>query len=276
MAIGYGNNILYFFVFLLISMGLTGAILTNKNIDAFNIKRIDFEWLFANEKNNLQIHIENKSKSESLWDVEILSGAKDANSYEGKNISEVRKKVMVDIRWTPQQRGRVQIPRIMIQSRFPFKMLRSWKYFDEKSQVIVYPQRRGVTQIPQSIGTQKDKEQDKEQSTEGLFRDFRDYQNTDTPSRIDWKRSLKHQKHIVKNYEKGGEKKVLLDWEMTKSLGDIETRISQLALWVDICHKNHEVFCLQINNYNSLYSSGVLHYKSCLETLALLNERDLR
>ena len=51
MAIGYGNNIQYFFVFLLVSMGITIAWTTNKNIESLVVEDLKSNFIFAKEKN---------------------------------------------------------------------------------------------------------------------------------------------------------------------------------------------------------------------------------
>jgi uncharacterized protein (DUF58 family) len=276
MAIGYGNNILYFFVFMLISMGMTSAVLTNKNVENFKILNIQRDLIFANEKNSLQVQIENKNPKVSLWDVELLSSKSGAIQFYSTTVSEVKAQLQVELQWQPPLRGKTNLPCVMIQSRFPYGLLRSWKYFEKESSILVYPQRKGTAQLPQIDGSQKEKSENEKLSDEGLFRDFRDFQHTDSPSRIDWKRSLKQQKHIVKNYEKGGERKILIDWQNTRHLGIVEDRISQLALWLDVCHTNHEIFCLKINSFESGYDSDFGHYRNCLEKLALLNDEDLK
>jgi hypothetical protein len=43
-----------------------------------------------------------------------------------------------------------------------------------------------------------------------------------------------------------------------------------MALRVDLCHKKSEHYSLKIKNDQSGYSNRPLHYKACMEKLALL------
>lgn len=272
MAIGYGNNILYFFVFLLASMGMTGAWLTNKNVESTLITKIEADFLFANEKNSLQVHLQNNYHRSPLWDIELPAEII-PNKLPLSVVSEIQVAKNVSIQWVPASRGRTQIPRITIASRFPYKMLRAWKYYRQDDEVVVYPERKGSQGFKNLLGSQGQDESETKPEKEGLFRDYREFQRTDSPSRIDWKRSLKHQKHLVKNFETSSDRKILIDWDMTS--GPFEDRLSQLALWVDLCYKKNEIFSLKLLEWQTDYSGGITHYKNCLDKLALISPNEL-
>lgn len=274
MAIGYANNLLYFFVFLLISMALTGMWLTNKNVDSVQITDISAPLLFAKEDNSIDLHLHNKNHKSFSWDIEISFKDK-SEKYEKVIVEEVQFDNKCAFNWIPPQRGLHRFPRLRLESRFPYKMLNAWKYYDQKNEFVVYPQRRGIERIPQVQGKKSDHEITAEVYEQGLFRDFREFQKSDSPRRIDWKRSLKHQKHLVKNYESSGEKKVILTWEMTSFQTDFEARVSQLAYWIEMCHQKQELYTLRIKNETSAFSSSASHYKECMHRLALLQLIDV-
>lgn len=274
MAIGYANNLLYFFVFFLISMALTGMWMTNKNVDYFQIIEIQTDLLFAKEENAIDLLVKSRRSDFAIWDIEVKF-AKPAENSKEILIGEVQQEKKVTFFWRPVSRGCYPVPRLLIEGRFPFKMLRAWKYYDEKVDVFVFPERRGIKQIPSLSGKQSEKEAQTQASDEGLFRDFREFQKSDPPQRIDWKRSLKHQKHLVKNFETSGERKVLLDWEMTQFLPLFEDRISQLAYWVDLCYQKKEIYKLKIKDYETPYGSHINHYKMCMQKLATMKDQDV-
>lgn len=268
MAIGYGNNILYFFVFLLISMGLTTAVVTNKNIEKLSINDLKFEKLFAEEKNSLSVFIENKDKAEPLWDLIFYLAEKKENT---NLVGELQATNKLVLSWTPQKRGLQRLPRITAESRFPFKMLRAWKHFDRADKVIIFASRKGQEELPPQPGDRSGDQQGRTES-EGLFRDYREFQKNDAPSRIDWRRSLKHGKQLVKNYEQGGDQHIFLNWEMSSFAGSFEDRVSQMSLWVSICHERNISFSLKIGSFETELSDTRQHYWACMEKIALLTE----
>jgi len=283
MAIGYANNLLYFFVFFLISMALTGMLVTNKNVDLFQIHRLQADYFFANTESRVDLLVSSRDHAKPVWDIEVGLVQKESfwmfsrkkKPTEMQLIEEVQFEKLVAFHWIPEKRGYYPMPRLQIESKFPFRMLRAWKYYDESTDFYVFPERKGVDQIPMRHGNQSEKEAEAQAKDEGLFRDFREFQKSDPPQRIDWKRSLKHQKHLVKNFETSGDKKIFIDWDMTASLNDFEERISQLARWIDLCHQRNETYCLKIKDFDTGYGTQMAHYKACMQKLALLKEDEV-
>jgi uncharacterized protein (DUF58 family) len=276
MAIGYGNNIQYFFVFLLVSMGITIAWTTNKNIESLVIEDLKNHYVFAKEKNWLTAQLVNlNNKKINLWDLEFAAQYREKENNEIHKIEELQKKADLNVIWEPDKRGYNQSPRILVQSEFPFFLLRAWKYFEKPKNVLVFPERKGIKNLQFLLAAQTNKDEASKNDNEGLFRDYREFQNSDSPSRIDWKRSVKHRKHLVKNYEKSGERKILIEWSLTEGLGNFEDRLSQMTYWVDQCFQSNEFYSMKINDYQTDYKSDISHYKSCLEKLALLNEQEI-
>ncbi len=274
MAIGYANNLLYFFVFMLISMALTGMWLTNKNVEAFQIKELSSDGLYADEDNEIGVTVRNQVSHMTLWDLEIRFSNTEVKATE-VFVPEVKFEKKYFLSWRPERRGVHAIPRLRIESRFPFKMLMAWKYYEENKTVLIYPRRKGCDLIPTKSGRQPHDESEQQVHDQGLFRDYREFQKSDPPQRIDWKRSLKHQKHLVKNFEASGEKKVRLDWEQTDFLKDFEERISQLAHWIYLCHQRNELYSLKLGQNETDFSATPTHLTQCMEKLALLQPKDV-
>lgn len=271
-------------------MGLTTAVVTNKNIENLKPLRFEARDLFANEQSQIFVHFDKSAELLSSYEI-IISGS----GLTKKIIPEVKSLNSVEILWTPDRRGLTALPQLRLESTFPFRMLRAWKFFNSTHQVVIFPQRKGVSHIPEQGGgegcgeDQIKNSSEVEQSyganstggfspqsgNEGLFRDFREYQRTDSPSRIDWRRSLRLQKSVVKNYEQGGGRRLLIDWEQTAFLPDFEDRISQLALWLWLSEERREMYSLKIRTEQTEFFCGQEHLRLCLRKLALLRESDL-
>ena len=269
------NNLLYVFVFLLISMAVTSMLSTNKNVEQVQLDRLSAGVLFANEKNILSVSLHNKNPRASLWDIAIK--VRSTDDIPNQIISQIKpfSTETIGVEWTPEKRGMTMLPRLHVQSRFPFRLLVAWKYFTKEQQVIVYPERKGNVNLPQLSGASAQEQALALLDKSGFFRDYREFERTDSPSRIAWKKSLKIQKHLVKNFENSGDKKVLIDWGFTKNLNDFEQRISQMALWVQVCHDSHSSYSLKLKKTQTPFANGLNHYKQCLHELALLQLSDV-
>lgn len=275
LAIGYLNNLLYFFVFLLISMALTGMWLTNKNVDSVVVRQIEALDLFANESGLFLLHIENKRPHIFLYDIQI-SWQKNKEASEALILKEVHLGQNQYLSFRPQQRGWQNIPRVVIQSVFPFHMLRAWKYYETSEKILIFPERKGQSEFPRTEGGLfSDNNQRLQVESEGLFRDHRDFQKTDSPNRIDWRRSLKHQKHLVRNYESPAEQNIQFTWQQTAHLESFEERVSQLALWVDLAFRQNYLFSLKLQDEPTGFDRTNEHYRFCMRQLALLQPAEI-
>ena len=284
MAMGYSNNLLYFFVFFLISIAVTGMWLTNKNVDRVKLDSLSNSVLFAKENGFLHLHCSLVSDrfiaSAQAFNVEMRLFDRTHLYQKMHNCSIIEKKSLISLPFIPDRRGRIPLPRVEVQSSFPFSMLRAWKYFHHMQDVIIYPERRGSNTLPALSGLTEEErnflstDQQGEDQT-GLFSHHREYQNNDSVYRIDWKRSAKFDKLFVKKFEDDKSQKQILSWGMTKDLGAIEDKISQLSLWIEICERNQIEYRLILPTYKTSFSLGDTHYHQCLQHLALLEEKNV-
>jgi uncharacterized protein (DUF58 family) len=287
MAMGYSNNLLYFYVFFLISVAVTGMWTTNKNVERVFFESLTSDWIFANEKNTLKLNcglktvnkfsIRNWAPAKSSYQIELLCFDKTSAPQQSVVCNLIDGKTQIALSYSPDKRGRRSLPRIEVQSSFPFSMLRAWKYFHENQDVIIYPQRKGSSELP-PIGDLSEDEKKMLQSDQqnedhtGLFSHHREFQNNDSVYRIDWKRSAKFDKLFIKKFEDDRTQKQVLSWGMTHKLRSTEDKISQLALWVELCEAGSIQYRLLLPKNKTDFGSGPTHYKRCMELLALLEE----
>lgn len=260
LAVGYANNLIYIFVFFLISVALTSVLITNKNVDGLEAENIFSENNFAEERGSFVASVRNYFSSPA-WEISVFfekteerSMTSSISSGEEQNIS---------IYWTPSKRGVVKLPRLILQSTFPFGLLRAWKVFKKPREVLIFPSRKGDPQFPQkSFGSD-------ELKNSGLFRDHREYQSSDSMMRIDWRASARRQELLVKNFEEMEKPSLQFSWEQTSHIADFELRLSQLCLWIDEAEKRGHQYSLQLGSKKTAMERGPTHWKACLEILAL-------
>lgn len=281
MAMGYSNNLLYFFVFFLISVAVTGMWFTNKNVDRIKFEAMSNSFLYANEKNMLQLHCSLKAErfsfEQNVFQIQMKLFDRVHHNQLVHTCEIIQDKSLVPLSFTPVRRGRASLPRVEVQSSFPFSMLRAWKYFHDQQDIVIFPERRGSNILPQLSGLSEEErnylssDQQGEDQT-GIFSHHREFQNNDSVYRIDWKRSAKFDKLFVKKFEDDRSQKQILSWGMTKDLPNFEDQISQLALWIELCEKNQIEYRLILPIYKTAFGLGVTHYRQCMDHLALLEE----
>ncbi|WII73047.1 DUF58 domain-containing protein [Bdellovibrio sp. 22V] len=266
LAVGYSNNLVYIFFFFLVSVAFTGILITNRNVDSVELQALHGDELFVGEKNFLRAELKNTANGSS-WDLSASLPKPQAVSNSIALSSQ--ETAQVEIPFAPTQRGEVTLPRVVIQSTFPFGLLRAWKVYKKTPPFLVYPARVGDLKFPQK-SVQGD-----EHLKSGLFRDHRPYQSSDPVARVDWKASARRQELLVKNYEENEKPSLYFSWDMTAGISDFEMRVSQLCLWIDEAEKQGHKYALLVGANKTAFSRGPLHRKSCLEILARLNAEDV-
>lgn len=264
LAVGYANNLIYIFVFFLISVAMTGMIVTNRNVAGIQVEGVRAGRLFCKEEGQLEVDVHNRSSMES-WDIQARI-EKSKNAISDRTHVGRGGHVSLKVPFRPEHRGLLHPPRIALQSTFPFGLLRAWKYALAQQPVVVFPERRGTTVFPaEAAGGER-------LQHSGLFRDHRLYQSADPLSRIDWRASARRDELLVKNYEEPEKPKLAFTWESTESLVETETRLSQLSLWIDEAERLGHQYSLKVPGVEIEFSSGGAHRDRCLTALALYQE----
>lgn len=74
---------------------------------------------------------------------------------------------------------------------------------------------------------------------------------------------------LVKQFDGGGAEELWLDWTLTSSANDTETRLSLLAGWILAAEREQRRYGLRLPGRCIAPQSGTAHRDACLEALAL-------
>ena len=166
------------------------------------------------------------------------------------------------------RRGWLDLGRIRASSTFPLGVLRAWAYFDTDARCLVYPRCKGELPLPSTISASAN-------SISGLsagsddFIGLRPYALGDPPRAIAWKSLAKDQEIMVKRFVGSGETQISLTWGDTASLGDVESRLSQLTRWVVDADRIGAAYGLEIPGTRIALGVGTPQREQCLKALAL-------
>lgn len=266
-ALGYANNLLGLFVFLLISFAITSMVIANRNMQFAKIESIQAQDVFSNQDNTISVILKNTSTT-PRYDFFVTYKGSSALS-ETVPLLESHQSLSVQISFHPKKRGYQKLPRFELQSLYPFQMLKTWRYFYPKEEVLVYPALKGSFEYPTNESHSQN------QGEQGLFRDHKVYSAGDSIRRINWIKSSQHQQILVKNYESNEDQLYNFFWEQTSRISGFEDRISQLALWIYNCERLGYSYSLTIGSKYLSSNKGLLHFRECMKLLATLQESDL-
>lgn len=257
MAMAYGNNLVFIVCFSLTCMGMILAKNINNTIEQVHIVSAEVKLAFAEPNQNIYVLITNRS-NESLEDLYISMKSK--NSLKVKTRLNPQESQVIEYPWNISSRGYQKLPTIVVSSEYPSGLFHSWKILSSDRTTLVFPARKGSLHVPLF--------QFQSQESVGVIREIRDYRPGDSPKRIHWRSLAKNQQLRTLVHEAESDRKCHLKWEDTSTL-DLESRLSQMCLWVDMAEKNGYDWTLKLPHKTIDRQLNPEAYQQALSTLAL-------
>lgn len=234
MAMAYGNNLVFVVCFSLTCMGMVLAKHINQTIENVQIVSADIKIGFAEPHQYISVLITNKSQ-EPLED--LIISTREKNSIIVKTRLNPFESQLVEYPWSIPKRGYQKIPTIIVSSEFPSGLFHAWKVLKSDKKILAYPARKGNPRFP-IFNSQA-------QDSVGVIREIRDYRAGDSPKRIHWRSLAKNKQLRTLVHDSESDRSCQFRWEDTSAL-DIESRLSQLSLWIDTAEKNNFDWKLQL------------------------------
>jgi uncharacterized protein (DUF58 family) len=210
-AINTGNNMLYLVVAMLLSLIIISGIMSELTLRNITIKRSAIYHIFAGK----QVLI--------TW--KILSGKRYTTSYsfiiEELPVEEMTSSDLYTLKFHPKgaftrnityifnRRGLYSLKGFKISTRFPFGLFTKGREESFKTEVLVFPRIKPLKRYPPYGIITGDYPQRKNGIGSQPYT-LRDYNTADDARLIHWKSTAKSSKLLAKEFEKEGNKKVLI------------------------------------------------------------------
>ncbi|CAN5338572.1 hypothetical protein BH10PSE11_BH10PSE11_27620 [soil metagenome] len=163
------------------------------------------------------------------------------------------------------RRGRYAMPDLWVCSILPVGLCFAWKVFPSHGEYFVYPRPRGVP-LNRAAGQGRQAGEGPSGGNEDVS-GHRPYEAGDPLSRLDWRVFARTGKPVVRTLEDGSGGEVILRWDDTRFLVDVEERLEQLSFWIDECIREERPFRLEFHSAHSELSSR--NIAACREALAI-------
>ena len=269
MSFIYGNNVTYLLTFIMISQAVISMGITNRNTEKVGKTQMNIRDFYAHETGEAVVQVENPSRTD-LFDIQMTY---QKNSTQIEKI-EALSSATARIHFQNQERGEHEAKKIKIESTFPYGLLRSWKHQSIETKYYVYPSPQGNPTFP-SEGAASDEGEITSIQNQGEFIQHRNYQNSDSFRRIDWRAYARSQKWLVQQKEENADGSLLFNIQMTQHLSDFEKRLQQMSLWIQLAEQKNRPYQVILGSWQSEASTGPEHKTTCLRKLATLNEGDI-
>jgi len=264
-AINYNLSLGHALVFLLAGLGFVAMVHTFRNLLGLRVTPGKADPVFAGEIAFFVIHIEN-TLNQPRRALELAI----ANNSEVSLDIPPNEQSCIAIPFVTTRRGWLDPGRITLSSRYPLGLFRAWSYPHPPLSCLVFPKPLETPLPPPSPGLKPVGSHG--QSGQEDFSGLRERQPNDSPRHIAWKavaHDVEHRPLLVKQFDGGAAEELWLDWRMTPSASDTETRLSLLAGWVLAAEREHRRYGLDIPGRIVAPDSGPAHRDTCLEALAL-------
>ena len=273
-SINYDNALGYLLTFLIGGLYLVAMLHTYRNLVGLRVKGFSAENGFLGDYIPFHVNLENDYALDkynfalecqgepSRWLKRRLVISHDviakipANSTHGCTLA------VKSIR-----RGRLQLPRVKISSVFPLGIFVAWGYFNHTPTSLIYPRPEGHLPLP-ALTPSGAENNTSSGAGDADFYGLREYSGGEPIKRIAWRALAKYDELLVKQFRGDNDAHLVLDWRHTANLGNNETRLSQLCLWVLQASQGGIPFALELPNESISLGVGEAHQRRCLAALA--------
>lgn len=272
-AVNYTNNMAYMLTFMLGSLFMVSMLHTYRNLRGLIVTVSEAKPVFAGDIARFPVVFDNRNGPQrSNVYIDVWPAKWNVRKIPGSGL--ILARVMagqINRDFLPVQtvnRGYLRPGRLKIHSSFPLGLFQTWSYLNCKSRCIVYPKPQGDPRLPSLTEDPALDQAGKLAGTED-FTGFRQYRPGDSIRNIDWKIFAREQGLLVKKFSGSGAQKLILHWDQTVHIPDIESRLSQLALWVLRAEQSDLRYGLVLPGVEVEINHGEPHQQRCLRQLGI-------
>jgi hypothetical protein len=222
-SINYSNNMAFLLTFLIAGIGHNAMWYTHRNLLGLRVKALPILPVFAGQSATVQV----RAEDDAGRDREALHLTIGAHHSRSAHL-EANGSAVIEIPLDPLPRGRHELPRQRIATRYPLGLLEAWTWLTLDTEVLVYPRPIAGTPVVLAPDASQGEQAETRATLEGAPDEIRDYQPGDPPARIAWKAVARTGRLMVRDASIGEGTPVWLDWEHLPGT-DIELRLSILC-----------------------------------------------
>ena len=259
-AFVYNNNLVYLLTFLLASVFFITILHSYKSLAGLVLQKGQSKTVFAGEAAGFDVYINNPVDVER-YNLQIT--LEQAESLAIKPQS----KASVTLYSLTRKRGWHTAGTVTISSTYPLGLFRVWSPVQFTLKALVYPKpSRQELPFPETPSAQS--QQGVSQKGADDFYGLKMYLPGDSIKHIHWKAFAKGQGLFSKQYSGDSSAEIWLDYDNAPG-HNTEERLSQLCRWVIDAERVGIQYGFSLPGLKLSPDNGLLHYRKCLEALAL-------
>ncbi len=259
-AFVYNNNLVYLLAFLLASIFLITILHSYKSLAGLIIQKGQSKAVFAGEAAGFDVHIDNPVCVER-YNLQIKL------EHTVSLTIKPQSKVSVTLYSLTQKRGWHTAGTVTLSNTYPLGLFRVWSPIRFNLKTLVYPKpSQHELPFPEIPLDQSQKGVSQKGTDE--FYGLKEYLPGDSTKHIHWKAFAKGQGLFSKQYGGDSSGEIWLDYDNAPGHNS-EERLSQLCRWVIDAERIGIQYGFSLPGLKFSPDSGLLHYRKCLEALAV-------
>lgn len=265
-SINYNNNLGFLLTFLLGGMVFVSVLHTFKNLSGIQIVSVKTKPVFANEMLMFEFLVRANSHPRATISFAF------ARDQETQQDMFSDRDNSVSLQAGLGQRGIFRPGYLVVSTRYPLGLFRSWSRLHLNLECLVYPAPFSGPFRPADASSSNEENETEEESGPGVddFQGLKSYQPGDSLRRISWKAFSRGQGLFIKDFSKQAGSSVLLDWHVFKNT-DTERKLSRLCDMVLKANGFRLEYGLKLPGKTINPDRGDVHKHKCLKALALFD-----
>jgi uncharacterized protein (DUF58 family) len=262
-SINYTLALGFILTFLLAGMAIAAILHTYRNLAHLAIEPGRIDPAFAGGTLCFHLHLDNPSPFARVAIRASCGSTTDSVDVPARSSAGVR------LALPAERRGWLQLPRVVVETRYPLGLWRAWSVLHSEARGLVYPR---PDESPLPVPTIIPERGETAYTGAGTddFAGLRPYQPSDSPRHVAWKSAARGDVLLTKMFSGRGAAELWLDFADSPP-ADVEARLSRLARNVLDAERTGVMYGLRLPGKALGPDRGERHCDACLKALALFN-----
>lgn len=262
----YENNLILGTTFLLLSVMIVSILHTYRNLSGLQFHAVSTRPGFVGER--VEFHFSVSGGSAHAFENIYVSLNGEAKSV--FDLVEQREHHFT-LTLPCRRRGWLEPGRMLVESSYPFGLMRAWSWVELDTRALVYPAPH-ANEIPPTAAKSEHQGTLVTRDNPEDFYGLAVYREGASLSQVAWKHYARGAGLHLKEYVGYQSQDIWLDWHGLTGL-DTEARLSRLCFWVLQLAKTNNLFGLRLPHQTIELGAGVQQQEKLLRVLALYDDR---
>jgi uncharacterized protein (DUF58 family) len=275
-AVNYANNLVYAILYLIASLSFVSVFHTWRNLASLRIEHIRIHPAFAGEEVRMEIYLGNSSRN-TVYGIHFARLGDEAGltrrmtplrpASGGSTRVLAGDTYCAEVIFPAARRGVYRFESLLVRTSYPFGLIWASVIVPVNAEYYIYPQPRGTIDWPALHPTGESSSPNSTRPGDD-FSGVRTYMPGESLRHVDWKAFARGRPLSVKQFSGGSGHEL---WLNAADMGrlPLETRLSQLALWVVNAEKEGIPYALSLGRTTLPVGLGPAQSRRALETLAV-------